>query len=106
MNDITMMILKIVVAVAVTLITGFLIPLLKNLINNIKDQNLKNAVEAAVQAAEQTIKGSGTGAAKKEDVLKSMIEWCAQHGINLTDKQLDQLIESAVFAMNNTKTSS
>lgn len=106
MNELTMIVLKIVVAVAVTLITGFLIPLLKNLIGNIKDQNLRNAVEAAVQAAEQTIKGSGAGAAKKEDVLKSMLDWCQEHGVNLTDKQLDQLIESAVFAMNNSKLSS
>lgn len=106
MNELTMIVLKIVVAVAVTLITGFLIPLLKNLIGNIKDQNLRNAVDTAVQAAEQTIKGSGTGAAKKEEVLKSMLDWCEEHGINLTDKQLDQLIESAVFAMNNSKLSS
>lgn len=106
MSEISMMILKIVVAVAVTLITGFLVPLLKNLIANIKDQNVRKVIESAVQAAEQTIKGSGTGSIKKEEVLKFMSNWLIEHKVNLSPEQLDQLIESAVFAMNNTKLSS
>ena len=106
MNEISMMVLKIIVAVAVTAITGFLIPLLKNLVSNIKDENVRKMIESAVQAAEQTIKGSGMGPEKKEEVLDFVSEWLAKHKMNISPEELDQLIESAVFAMNNNKLSS
>ena len=56
-------------------------------------------VEVAVRAAEQTIKGSGQGAAKKEEVIKFVTDWMMEHGVTITYDQLEQLIEAAVFNM-------
>ena len=100
MNDVSFLILKIVVIVAVMLITGFLIPFIKNLIASFKDERVRKLVTEAVQAAEQTIKGAGSGAVKKEEVWDFVSKWLGQHGIDISSDQLDKLIESAVFAMN------
>lgn len=56
-------------------------------------------VEIAVKAAEQTIKGSGQGAVKKDEVIKFVSKWMIAHGVLITEEQLDQLIEAAVFNM-------
>jgi hypothetical protein len=57
-------------------------------------------VEVAVRAAEQTIKGSGMGAVKKEQVLEFVSFWMLEHGVNISQDQLNQLIEACVFNMN------
>ena len=101
MNEITFNILKIVVSVSAALISAYVIPLLKQKIAEIKDRRLLDAVKTAVRAAEQTIKGSGMGNVKKDEVLTFVTMWLFDQGINITDKQLDQLIEAAVFSMNN-----
>ena len=104
MNEVSFLVLKIVLAVVASLITTYLIPILKEILDGMKDRKLANAIEKAVKAAEQTIKGSGQGTAKKEDVLQSMQEWLEKKGIQITEKQLDQLIEAAVYAMNHPET--
>lgn len=101
MNEITFNILKIVVAVATVLISAYVIPLLKVKVTDAKYQRLLEIVEIAVRAAEQTIKGSGHGAIKKDEVINYVTNWMLSHGIDITDEQLDQLIEAAVYAMNN-----
>lgn len=104
MNEVSFLVLKIVLAVVASLITTYLIPILKEILDGMKDRKLANAIEKAVKAAEQTFKGSGQGAAKKEDVLQSIQEWLEKKGIQITEKQLDQLIEAAVYAMNHPET--
>ncbi len=99
MNDITFNILKIVVAVATALISVYIIPVLRQQLNSSKYQQLLDMVEVAVRAAEQTIQGSGMGAHKKDEVIYFVSAWMARHGINITEEQLDQLIEAAVFNM-------
>lgn len=101
MNDVTFMILKVVVSVAIALVTGFLIPYIKNQTNIMQNEELLAIVRIAVQAAEQTLQG---GEVKKADVVKFVSEWLTEHGIKITAEQLDKLIESAVYAMNNEKT--
>jgi hypothetical protein len=54
-------------------------------------------VEIAVRAAEQTIKGSGQGAIKKDEVINFVTSWMISHGIQISAEQLDQLIECAVY---------
>ena len=100
MNDVTFNILKIVVSVSAALISAFVIPLLKVKIAEIKDRRLLEMVEIAVKAAEQTIKGSGTGHLKKDEVITFVTKWLLSQGIVITEEQLDQLIEAAVFSMN------
>lgn len=100
MDDMTFIILKIVVSVAAALVTGFVIPLLKEKITDIRYQRLLDMVEVAVRAAEQTI-GDGYGHVKKDEVIKFVTDWMLSHGIKVTEEQLDQLIEAAVYSMNN-----
>lgn len=100
MNEFSFLILKLILAASASLITGYLVPVLKEYLDQMRNQKLAKAIQDAVKAAEQTFKGSGQGTAKKEDVLKSITEWLEEKGIRITDKQLDQLIESAVYALN------
>lgn len=101
MNEVTFIVLKIVVSVACALISAFVIPLLKEKLSDIKYQRLLEMVEIAVRAAEQTIKGSGQGHIKKDEVINYVSAWMMQHGIDISEEQLDQLIEAAVYSMNN-----
>lgn len=98
MNDLTFNILKIVVAVSTVFISVYVIPLLREKLNDSKYQRLLEMVEIAVRAAEQTIKADG--AVKKDEVVKFVTQWMLAHGIAITQDQLDQLIECAVFNMN------
>lgn len=95
MNELTFNILKIVVAVATVFISAYVIPLLKEKLNDSRYNRLLDMVEIAVRAAEQTIKADG--AVKKDEVVKFVTQWMLAHGIAITQDQLDQLIECAVY---------
>lgn len=99
MNDVTFNILKLVVSVSVAVISAFLVPYLRNKLKDEKYKNLIDMVKVAVYAAEQTI-GAGNGGLKKQEVIVFVSNWMRENGISITEDQLSQLIESAVFAMN------
>lgn len=99
MNDITFIILKVVVSICAALVTVYLIPYLKTLRQDRRYASLLDMVEIAVRAAEQTYKESGQGARKKEEVMTFVREWMQNHGISISSYQLDQLIECAVYQM-------
>ena len=103
MNDITFTILKAVVSVCAALITAYVIPYLKTKLADAKYERLLKIVVTAVEAAEQTFKKAGQGAVKKDDVLVFVTKWMVDHGINITQEQLDRLIEATVFEMNKEK---
>ena len=97
MNELTLVILKIVISVAVTLVTTFIIPAFRSYMKANQMEEVLTIIDTAVQAAEQTIKD---GSVKKADVLQFMSNWLDKKGIKISDAELDRLIESAVFAMN------
>ena len=99
MNDLTFNILKIVVSVATVFISLYVLPLLKEKLQEAKYARLLEMVEVAVRAAEQTIKGSGMGNVKKDEVLKYVTGWMLDHGIRITQDQLDQLVEACVYQL-------
>lgn len=101
MNDVTFVILKAVVAIAVTLITTYLIPVLKQIKEDSQNKAIYEAIETAVKAAEQTIKGSGQGTAKKEQVVKRVTTYLNEKGITISEDQLNDLIEESVYLLNN-----
>lgn len=98
MNDISFMILKIVVSIAAALITVYAVPYLRELKNNEEYSALFDMVEVAVHAAEQTIKTGG--ADKKEAVMFYLTNWAASKGITVSQEQINQLVEAAVFQLN------
>jgi uncharacterized membrane protein len=91
MSEITFIILKIVVIIATTIITYYLVPYLKY-------KYASTIIGDAVAAMEQTIVDKGMGSIKKQKVIeytKKVI------GNALTEEQIDELIEAAVFAIKN-----
>jgi len=99
MDNVTMMTLKLVISVCAALITAYAVPYLKTLKNDARYERMLDMVALAVRAAEQTITGSGQGAVKKAEVVKFVSEWLYGKGINITEDELDQLIEAAVYSM-------
>ena len=95
MNDLTFNILKIAVTLSTIFISAYLIPLLKEKLNDSKYNRLLEMVEIAVRAAEQTIKADGS--VKKDQVVDFVSFYMAEHGIDISHDQLNQLIECAVY---------
>lgn len=100
MNEMTFTILKVVVSVAMALITVYLIPYLKSQTQNKQNQQILDIIQTAVQAAEQVV-GERSGKIKKQQVTEFVTKWLNEKNIKISEEQLSQLIESAVYAMNN-----
>jgi len=98
MNDVTFIILKLVISVCAALITAYVIPYIKTLRQDKRYASLLDMVEIAVKAAEQSLKNE-TGEFKKSEVLAFVAHWMDEKGIYISTEQLDQLVEAAVFAM-------
>lgn len=98
--DWIILIIKIVFAVVAVLLTKYVIPMIKAWYEEKVDNKIKKVIEDAVQAAEQTIKGSGKGSIKKDDVLKAVFAFIEKNGYDIDDKTVNNMIEAAVFAMN------
>jgi LL-H family phage holin len=101
MNDVTFMILKIVIAISVAIITRYLVPWIKAQNDSGTRKLIYELVETGVKAAEQTITGSGMGHEKKEQVELYVRDQLNQLGISISIEQIDQLIEEAVYVMKN-----
>ena len=78
------------------LITTFLIPLLKEKTTLTQRENALTVVNVVVGAAEQMYKSLGKEFDRKAWVLAKL----AQYNIKMTVAELDVLIESAVYELN------
>lgn len=92
-----------VVIIISIIITKYLVPYFKAQIQDTQYAVVLDIIEKAVHSAEQTIKESGQGKVKKAQVLDFVSEWLASKNIDITEYQLDQLIEASVYAMNQAK---
>lgn len=100
MNEILFRVLIFVVTFLSLIITTYLVPYLKSLVDGYKYEQLLDTVKQAVEAMEQTVKESGQGKVKKAQVIAFVTAWLNEHNIQITEKQLDVLIEAAVHVMN------
>lgn len=98
MNDVTFIILKLVVSVCAALVTVYLIPYIKTLREDKRYAQALDIVQTAVKAAEQTCKDD-TGEFKKSEVLSFVCQWLKKNGVKMEMSQLDRLIECAVYQM-------
>lgn len=89
-------IFEIIITVLSALITGFLIPSLKNKLSAEKREQLLYWVNIAVKAAEQ-LYGSKTGKQKKEYVVSFLLS----KGIVFDVDEVTALIESEVYKLSN-----
>ena len=89
----------VILSIVSVLITGVLIPLLKQKYGKEKVTSVLEAVDIAVKAAEQIYKKSGQGQLKKQYVLMRLNE----QGIKISEKELDDMIEASVLELNRWK---
>ena len=99
MDDLAFLTLKIVVSICSILITLYAVPYLNELQKNERYKQLFELIAVAVRAAEQTIKGEKVGADKKNKVMASIREYIDKNHLSISDSNLSDLIESAVYAL-------
>ena len=103
MSDVLFELLRLSIIIAIVVGMKYLIPWIRENTNLAKNQIVMDIVTAAVQCAEQTITGNGSGIEKKAIVTEFLHAQLIQKNISISDDQLNALIESAVYAMNVSK---
>ena len=88
----------------ITIFFGVLLPyffkLIKEKIGEIKLNQIIDMVNKSVEAAQQVI-GKEHCEEKKKEVTEYVLNLVNNYNINLTEKDIDNLIEAAVFEMKN-----
>lgn len=92
--DITIL-LEALIAFCVTIATAYIIPWLKAKLGSENMEECMKWVKIAVAAAEQ-LYDSSKGKEKKEYVLKYLL---GEHGIEVDEESLDNMIEAAVLEL-------
>lgn len=95
----TIDIFYVILSLVSIVITGIVIPLLKQKYGQQKINNVLDVVKIAVNAAEQIYSKRGQGSLKKEYV----IQYLKEHGIKIKDDELDAMIEACVLELNKWK---
>lgn len=83
----------------ITILTALVIPYLKVKYGSDKITNAYNIIKILVQSVEQITVATGAGQLKKQQV----IERFEDYGINIDKNKIGELIEAAVYEMNNTE---
>ena len=86
------------IALAGVILTAYIIPLLKQSLSSKQLENVRLAVNTSVRAAEMLF-STEQGEAKKKWVL----DYLASQNIAVDEKQLNALIEEAVYELNKDK---
>lgn len=100
MNDLLFNLLKVAIIAAIILIEAVVIPWIKSKTAGTNLAAIIMLIQEAVNGAEQSVKGQGQGTIKKAQVMQLVEEYCAAHKIKLTEDQISELIEAAVYTMN------
>lgn len=98
MSEIIMEILEVIVMLSVILVTRYLVPWIKELIGSAKMAEIRKWAKEAVEAAQQ-VHEAEPGAERKKIVVDIMRGILLRKNIDMSEKELDTLIESAVKAM-------
>lgn len=103
MDELLLKVLELVIIILITVVIRYGIPFIKQKMDTDKLEVVEAWVQDAVNAAEQTIIQSGSGAEKKAVVTEFLKKILTAKNIIITDDQLNTLIEAAVFAMKQSK---
>ena len=98
MNEMIFEIMKLIVMIAVFIVTCYLIPWVRGKIGQDKLDEITKWVNAAVLMAQQ-VYFAKTGAERKAIVVDLLKNILIAKNISISDEQLDMLIEEAVKAM-------
>lgn len=99
MNDVLFEVVLGIVSIIMTVLTGILIPYIKEKIGNEKLVKYEYWVSTAVKCAEMIFNEQGMGETKKEYVVNFLNEMFNKNKIVITPEQIEILIESAVKEM-------
>ena len=88
-----------IIPVLGVIITGFLIPFIKEKIGSEKLAKYEYWVTTAVQAAEMLYTESGSGVEKKQYVVNFLNDMFNKNKVVITEDQLNLLVEAAVKQM-------
>ena len=98
MNDVMLTVFQVLIVVVGLLFTRFLIPYVKLKLTETVDEVLLKEIIKAVKSVEQDIVYT-LGPEKKNEVLLRITKWANDHNIMVTQTQISQLIETAVWIM-------
>lgn len=98
MNEMAMEILRVIVMLAVLVVTRYLIPWIKAQIGAKQVEEIRAWVKDAVLMAQQ-VHDAKTGPERKAIVVELLREMLIKKNIDISLEQLDTLIEAAVKAM-------
>lgn len=99
MNDILFSVLVILLFAVVFLGIRFFIPWIKEKIGNEKYESVKAEIQTLVYAVQERYGNELTGPERRAIVLEKIKEFLISKNITLTDDQLRELNDAAVFAM-------
>lgn len=99
MNEIIYEAIRAALVITIMVVVRYAIPLLKTKINGSELEWIYEWAVKAVKAAEQTQTGEHTGSYKKAIVKEFLQNVAKEKNRTITDEQLENLIESAVYAM-------
>lgn len=99
MNDIIFEVIRAVLVIGIMVVVRYAVPYLKSRINGTELEWIYAWAVKAVKAAEQTTVGEHTGSQKKAIVKEFLLEVAREKNLTITDEQLENLIESAVYVM-------
>lgn len=100
MNDFLLQIVQLIVIIIFGLCGAYIIPAIRQNVNTDKFELIVKWVNIAVAAAEQVVEGKGMGAEKKAQVVEFIKAKLDELGIEISDDDLDAIIEAAVNALN------
>lgn len=99
MNELLFNALQVVIIAAVIIITRYIVPAFECYIESSRYAWVANIIQDAVESAEQTITEPKSGGKKKAMVIDTVRRIFKEVKIDVTEDQLESLIESAVYAM-------
>ncbi len=99
MNEIIFEIVRAALVICIMVLVRYAVPFLKSKINGTELEWIYDWAVKAVKAAEQTNLGEHNGSYKKAIVKEFLQNVAKEKNLSITDAQLENLIESAVYAM-------
>lgn len=99
MNEQLFQIILALIPVSGTIITLYVIPLLKEKIGNAKLEKYEEWAKLAVRSAEMIFKEQGMGTDKKAYVVKFLNDMFNKKKVVITEEQIEILIEACVKQM-------
>lgn len=100
-NQTTTEIIKLIAIIIVILLTRIALPIFKQFVEDYKLDGVYNIMDTLVRSAELYFKGSGRGEEKKKWVILKTKEYLSKKGINLTEDDISDILEAAVYDMKN-----